>query len=77
MVQKKGICLGLTPTKTIKDIKCDLQQAVSSAVSANNSLKNVHTFSTNKLVFRENQNFPNVCDDLLPALENKTKQNCR
>ena len=56
----------------MEDIKCDLQLAVSWAVSAKNSLKNVHGFSPNQLVFGKNPNFPNVCDDLLPALENKT-----
>ena len=58
----------------MEDIKCDLQVAVSWAVIANTSLKNVHSFSANKLVFGKNQNFPNICDDLLPALENKTKE---
>ena len=56
----------------MEDINCDLQLAVSWAVSAKNSLKNVHGFSPNQLVFGKNPNFPNICDDLLPALENKT-----
>ena len=55
----------------MEDIKCDLQVAVSWGLSANTSLKNVHSFSAKKLVFGKNQNFPNICDDLLPALENK------
>ena len=29
-------------------------------------------YSPNQLFFGENPNFPNVCDDQLPALENKT-----
>ena len=56
----------------MEDIQCDLQLAVSWAVRANNPLKNVHGFSPNWLVFGMNPNFPNICDDLLPALENNT-----
>ena len=56
----------------MEDIKCDLQLAVSLAVTLKNSLKNVHGFSPNQLVLGKNPNFPKVCDDLLPALENKT-----
>ena len=54
------------------NIKCDLQLAVSWAVCAKNSLKNVHGFSPNQLVLGKNPNFSNLCDGLLPALENKT-----
>ena len=72
LIERHNAILGLTVTKTIEDTKCDLQLAVSWAVSAKNSLKNVHGFSPNQLVFGKNPNFPNVCDDLLPALENKT-----
>ena len=56
----------------MEDIKCDLQLAASWAVSSKNSLKNVHGFSPNQLVLGKNLNFPNVCDNLLPTLENKT-----
>ena len=72
LIERHNAILGLTVTKTMNDIKCDLHLAVSWAVSVKNSLKNVHGFSPNQLVFRKHLNFPNVCDDLLPALENKT-----
>ena len=58
----------------MEDIKCDLQLAVSWVVSANSSMKNVQAYSANKLVFGKNQNFPNICDDLLPVLEKNKKQ---
>ena len=35
-------------------------------------MKNVHGFSPNQLVLGKNLNFENVCDDRLPASENKT-----
>ena len=72
LIERHNTVLGLAVTKTMEDINCDLQLAVSWAVSAKNSLKNVHGFSPNQLVFGKNPNFPNICDDLLPALENKT-----
>ena len=31
-------------------------------------------FSLNQFVLGKNPNFPNICDDLLPALENKTSE---
>ena len=31
-------------------------------------------FSLNQLVLGKNPNFPNICDDLLAALENKTSE---
>ena len=55
----------------MEDMKCDLQLEVSWAVSAKNSLKNVHGFSPNQLVLGKNLNFLNICDDPLSALENK------
>ena len=64
--------LGLIVTKTMEDLKRDLQLAAFWAASAKHSFGNVHDFSPNQLVFGKNANFLNVCDDLLPALENKT-----
>ena len=58
----------------MEDIKCDLQVAVSWAVSSKNYRKKVHGFSPNQLVLGKNLNCPNICDDLLPALENKTSE---
>ena len=56
----------------MEDIKFDLELAVSWFVGAKNSLQNVHSFSPNQLVLEENPNFPNLCNNLLPVLENKT-----
>ena len=56
----------------MEDIKCDLQLTVPWAVSAKNSLKIAHGLSPNQVLFGKILNFLNVCDDLLPALENKT-----
>ena len=50
LIERHNAVLGLTVTKTMEDIKCDLQLAVSFAVSANNSLKNVHGFSPSQVV---------------------------
>ena len=72
LTEKHNAMHGLTVNKTMEEIKCDLQLAISWAVSAKNRLKNVHGFSPNQLVWGENPNFPNICDDLSPALENKT-----
>ena len=56
----------------MNDTNCDLDVAVAWAISAENSQKNVHGFSPNQLAFGRNPNFPNVCDNALPALEGKT-----
>ena len=64
--------LRLTVSKIIKEVNCDLDMAVVWAVSDKNSLKNVHAFSLNRLVFGENTNFPNVTDDLILILNNKS-----
>ena len=58
--------------KTMSDIKFQLQVADFWAVSAKNSLKNVHGFSENEVASKKYSNFLNVCYDLLAALENKT-----
>ena len=47
LTERHNAILRLTVTKFMEDIKCDLQLAVSWAVSAKNSLKNVHGFSPN------------------------------
>ena len=40
LIERHNAVFGLTVTKTMEDIKCDLQLAVSWAVSAKNSSKN-------------------------------------
>ena len=49
LIERHNAILGQTVTKTTEDIKCDLHLAVSWAVSARNSLKNDHGFSSNPL----------------------------
>ena len=49
--------LGLTVSKTMNDTNCDLDVAVAWAISAKNSLKNVHGFSPNQSVLEEIQIF--------------------
>lgn len=72
LVERHNAVLGLTVNKTVDDTKCDLEMAVAWAVSAKNSLKNVHGYSPNQLVFGRNTNHPCAENDKLPALENKT-----
>ena len=71
-MERHNAVLGLTVSKTMEDIKCDLNLAVAWAISAKNSLKNVHGYSPNQLVFGKNPNYPNACDNKIPALEGKT-----
>ena len=72
IVERHNAILGITVKKIMADTKCDLDIAVAWAISAKNSLKNVHGYSSNQLVFGFNPNFPNVLNSNLPALEAKT-----
>ena len=72
LVERHNAVLGLTVEKTMLDSNCDLETAVSWAVSAKNSLRNVNGHSPNQLVFGRNPNFPNVLDNKLPAMECST-----
>ena len=56
----------------MEDAGCDLELALSWAVAAKNSLKNVNGFSPNQLVFRGNPNYPTALNSKLPALEGKS-----
>ena len=51
---------------------CSLKVAVAWAIPAKNSLKIVHGFSPNQLVFGSNPNFSNAMNNVPPALEGKT-----
>ena len=55
LIERHNAILSLTVTKTMEDIKCDLELAVLWAVIAKISLKNGHGFSPNQLVFGKNQ----------------------
>ena len=72
LVERHNAILGLTVSKILDDTECDLNVAVAWAVSAKNSLRNVHGYSPNQLVFGKNPNFPNIIDNEVPALEGLT-----
>ena len=72
LVERHNGTLGSTVSKMMEDPKYSLQTAVAWAVAAKNSLKNVHGFSPNQLVFGRNPNFPALEINNLPALEGKT-----
>ena len=59
-------------TKIMAEQSCSLEEAVAWAMSAKNSLKNVHGFSPNQLVIGSNPNFPNVINNAPPDSEGKT-----
>ena len=59
-------------TKIMAEQSCSLEVAVAWVISAKNSLKNVHGFSPNQLVFGSNPNFPNAMNNEPLALERKT-----
>ena len=51
LIERHNVIRDLAVTKTMEDIKCDLQLAVLWVVSAKNLFKNVHGFSPNQPVF--------------------------
>ena len=59
-------------TKIIAQQSCPFEVAVAWTISAKSSVKNVHGFSPNQLVFGSNHNFPNVISNAPPALKGKT-----
>lgn len=69
IIEKHNGILGLMVLKVIKDSNCSLKTALVWAVSAKNSLVNVHGFSSNQLIFGKNPYYPNISEDKLPALE--------
>ena len=56
LTEQQITILGYTVAKTMEDCKTDLSIALSWAVSAKDSLKNVNGFSPNQLVFSSNPN---------------------
>ena len=69
LVERHNAILGEMVVKTLEDVQCSLDIAVSWAVSAKNTLANVHGFSANQLVFGSNPNTPSVLNNAPPALE--------
>ena len=73
-----GVCerlnsvLGNMVSKIIVDTGCDVEIALSWAVSARNSLLNNSGYSPNQLVFGVNPSIPNVFNSQPPALEEFT-----
>ena len=58
--------------KTIEDVKCEPEVALSWALCAKNSLQNHGGYSPNHLVFGHNINMPCVLNDEPPALTSTT-----
>ena len=69
LVERHNAVLGMTVSKVMKDVSCQLEVAVALSVSAKNCLKNVYGFSPNQLVLGRNPNYLNNFDNELPALE--------
>ena len=72
MIGRHNAIVGYTVAKAMEDAGCDLEFALSWAVAAKDSLKNINGFSLNQLVFRGNPNFPTALNCKLPALEGKS-----
>ena len=71
LVERHNAVLGMTVSKVMKDVNCQLEVAVAWLVSARNYLKNVYGFSPDQLVFGRNPNYPNNFGNQLPVLERK------
>ena len=72
LVERHNAVLGNMSIKIMAEQSCSLEVAAAWAVSAKNSLKNVHRFSPNQFVIGSNPNFSNVINNAPPALEGKT-----
>ena len=71
LIERHNTVLGMTVSKVMKDVNCQLEVAVAWLVSARNYLKNVYGFSPDQLVFGRNPNYPNNFGNQLPVLERK------
>ena len=72
LAERHNVVFGVTVSKTTEETSCDLDVAVVGLWVPKNALKTVNGFSPINLYMEKIQIFPNVSDDLLPALENKT-----
>ena len=68
-ITERHVIIGNMVDKVIKDVSCSVIVALAWSVSAKDSLKNVHGYSPNQLVFGKNPDFPVVIENELPALE--------
>ena len=57
-----------------KCLKCSLYMVLAWALSATNSLQNVHAFGSNQLVFGPNPSFSSALTHHLPKVEGKTNR---
>ena len=71
VVERHNAILNEAFQKTLADVNCEPEMALSWAVSAKNALANHHGFCPNQLAFGWNVNLPTVMTDMPPAL-NKT-----
>ena len=63
LLERHDAVFGMTVSKVMKDVNCQLEVAVAWSVSAKNCLKHVYGFSTNQLLFGRNPNYPNNFDN--------------
>ena len=73
VVERGNKMLFETMMKTQEDMKCSRETALAWAVSAKNSLQNVHGFSPNQLVLGQNVSLPSVIEDQPPAFDQPEK----
>ena len=71
-VEKHNGLIGQSIDKICEEADCPLDVALAWAVSAKNSLSNVHGYSPNQMVFGRNPNYPCVLTNYPPALEGKS-----
>lgn len=72
LVERHNSIIGAMIDKTVRDIGCSLELAMSWSIAAHNSLMNVHGFSPFQLVFSRNPTIPCLQNANLPALNNET-----
>lgn len=71
-VERHNAVVGESVDKIMYETRCSLDIALAWAVSAKNSLLNVHGYSPNQLVFGKNPNYPCVISNYPPALEGRS-----
>jgi hypothetical protein len=70
--ERLNCIIGISVRKIVDDCKCDVDTALSWAISARNALHNCHGYSPNQLVFGYNPVLPSVFSDSVSVLENRT-----
>ena len=72
LVERHNCIIGSMIDKTVRDINCSLELALSWSLAAHNSLANVHGFSPFQLVFSRNPTLPCLLNSKPPALNEST-----